>query len=374
LLYQPFAQWYGLEYSQISQWTNEKTPIWSYWTHWGLFLFVIISWMGWETRQWLAQTPVSALTKLKPYELLIEIGLAVFVGLLLALQFILNVPVAWFAFPIAVWALVLMLRPGLPDVKRLVLFMIGTGIVLTLVVEFVVLSGDIGRMNTVFKFYLQVWVLFAISAAASLGWILAEFDEWSKLGKSIFQIIGGLLLAGALLFTFTAIMDKIRDRIAPNIPFTFDTITFMQYSHYSDQADMDLSQDYRAIRWMQDNVKGSPVLVEANTVEYRWGTRFTIYTGLPGVVGWSWHQRQQRALFPGDWVTNRIQEVTDFYNTRDTSAARAFLAKYDVKYIIVGQLERSMYTTEGLAKFEGQNTMWSSVYSDANTVIYQVIP
>ncbi|HEY3309997.1 MAG TPA: DUF2298 domain-containing protein [Anaerolineales bacterium] len=375
LFYQPFAHWYGLAYTQVSRWTNEKTPIWSYWTHWGLFLFVIISWMLWETRQWLAETPISALAKLKPYELWLEIGAAVFVGLLLALQFILDVHVAWFAFPLAAWALVLIFRPGQPDVKRLVLFMIGTGSVLTLIVEFIVLSGDIGRMNTVFKFYLQVWVMFAISAAAGLGWILAEFDQWGRRGRLIFQVGGTLLLPGALLFTFTASMDKIRDRIAPDIPFTFDSMTYMQYSTYWDQVELDLSKDYRAIRWMQDNVKGSPVIVEANTPEYRWGTRYTIYTGLPGVVGWSWHQRQQRALFPGEWVSDRIQEIADFYSTRDSSAARAFLNKYSVKYIVVGELEKSLYNPEGLAKFEREDgKMWKAVYQDSGTSIYEVLP
>jgi YYY domain-containing protein len=376
LFYQPFAQWYGLAYTQVSQWTNEKTPIWSYWTHWGVFLFVIVSWMFWETRQWLAQTPLSALSRLKPYTFALELGAVVFAGLLLVLQFVLNVPVAWFAFPLAVWALILMLRPGQPDVKRLVLFMIGTGLVLTLIVEFIVLSGDIGRMNTVFKFYLQVWVLFAISAAAALGWILAEFSEWGPRGRLFFQIAGGLLLAGALFFTFTASMDKIRDRMAPDVPFTFDSMTYMQYSHYNDSdADMDLSQDYRAIRWMQANIKGSPVIVEGNTVEYHWGTRYTIYTGLPGVVGWSWHQRQQRALFPGEWVTSRIDEITNFYNTRDLVAAKDFLAKYNVKYIIVGQMERNMYNPDGVAKFEkGNGSLWKEVYREADTVIFEVAP
>ena len=126
---------------------------------------------------------------------------------------------------------------------------------------------------------------------------------------------------------------------------------------------------------MQDNVKGSPVIVEANTPEYRWGTRYTIYTGLPGVVGWSWHQRQQRALFPGDWVTARIQEVTDFYNTSDQQAAKDFLTKYSVKFIVVGQLEQTLYNKEGLAKFESANgRLWKAVYQDSGTVIYEVIP
>jgi uncharacterized membrane protein len=72
-------------------------------------------------------------------------------------------------------------------------------------------------------------------------------------------------------------------------------MTFMNYAQHHDVQMMDLSEDYRAIRWMQDNVQGSPVIVEANCTEYRWCTRFTIYTGLPGVVGWNWHP-QQRAF------------------------------------------------------------------------------
>jgi uncharacterized membrane protein len=151
-------------------------------------------------------------------------------------------------------------------------------------------------------------------------------------------------------------------------------MAFMKQAQYDDFAQrLDLSEDYRAIRWMQDNVQGSPVIVEANCVEYHWCTRFTIYTGLPGVVGWNWHQRQQRG-FMSTQVENRVAEVGDFYNAVDLEYAREFLEKYDVSYIIVGPLERAAYTPEGIAKFDqSEGVDWQEVYRDGSTAIYEVI-
>ena len=137
-----------------------------------------------------------------------------------------------------------------------------------------------------------------------------------------------LLIAGAALFTVSGVMGKVRDRWIIEAPRTLDSMTYMKYAHYDDFATrMDLSEDYRAIRWMQDHVQGSPVIVEANCPEYRWCTRFTIYTGLPGVVGWNWHQRQQRAMMP-NWVTDRVDAVNTFYTTTDIDYALNFLKTY----------------------------------------------
>jgi uncharacterized membrane protein len=66
-----------------------------------------------------------------------------------------------------------------------VLFFIGTGLLLTLMVETVVVSGDIGRMNTVFKFYLQSWTLFAVSSGAALGWLLNAMGKWPVQRRTI---------------------------------------------------------------------------------------------------------------------------------------------------------------------------------------------
>jgi len=167
---------------------------------------------------------------------------------------------------------------------------------------------------------------------------------------------------------------KMRDRWIIEAPHTLDSMTFMKYAQYDINGQrLVLNEDYRAIRWTQDNVQGSPVIVEANCVEYKWCTRFTIYTGLPGVVGWNWHQRQQRVYTTQ--VQERVDAIGNFYNAIDVESARTFLRTFDVKYIIVGQLERASYTPEGLAKFEQfDGTYWRSVYRDGETVIYEVIP
>jgi uncharacterized membrane protein len=124
---------------------------------------------------------------------------------------------------------------------------------------------------------------------------------------------------------------------------------------------------------MQQNVNGTPVIVEANVPEYRWGNRYTIYTGLPGVIGWSWHQRQQRAILPSNWVTDRIDKVQRFYQTTNIEEVKSFIEKYQIKYIILGQLEKIVYPGLGLDKFRTMDgVLWNSVFQLEDTTIYEV--
>ena len=373
-LYQPYRQAYSQGYSAVEAWTGPHTPMWSFLTHWGVFLFIITFWLAWETRQWLAYTPAASLHKLRPYQVLIEAAIAAFLVALLYLAYR-GVQIGWVALPLAAWAAVLMLRPGLADAKRFVLFLIGTALLIDIVVEIVVVRGDIGRMNTVFKFYLQGWTLLSVSAAAAFAWLLPEVRSWLPGWRSLYQAGAGALLAGAALFTVSAATDKISDRMAGGVPITLDSITYMQYAQYADyDVIMDLNEDYHAIRWMQDNVQGSPVIVEANCPEYQWCTRFTIYTGLPGVVGWNWHQRQQRTLTP-QLVEQRVSEIASFYGTSDAQEAADFLERYNVHYIVVGQMEQAAYPGEGLDKFAAYDgKLWETVYHEGDTTIYRVCP
>ena len=201
------------------------------------------------------------------------------------------------------------------------------------------------------------------------------------------------LVAGAALFILMGGMGKVEDRMAANAPHTLDSMTFMDYAtYYEHNTNLDLSVDYRAIRWMQDNVKGSPVIAETPGagIQYEWFNRFSIYTGLPDVVGWQWHEQQQRVLFSGT-VIARGAEEDNFYTTPDIQATLDFIHKYNVRYIIVGELEYAKYVTPGwstdaqgdptpgcpdcLQKFQQYDgKYWHAVYrdKDGKTVIYEV--
>ena len=374
LFYYPFNYWYGQGYTQVKLWEGDRTPLNSYFTHWGLFLFVIISWMAWETYHWMKTTPQSALKRLEPYKTWIITGF--FVSLIAMIVLLgSGVSVALVVVPLGVWTVLLMLRPERTDGMRFLLFLIGTALALTLVVELVYLLGDIGRMNTVFKFYLQSWILFALSAGVCFGWTVRSLRYWQPRLSFIWQLIMFGLVSSAFLFTTLGTTDKIRDRMSTDAPTGLDGMTFMASSTYYDMGvEMDLREDYDAILWMQENIEGSPVILEGQAYEYRWGNRFTIYTGLPGVVGWNWHQRQQRTILQNNAVQERVDAVNTFYTTDSLEFVVNFLDQFDVSYIVVGQLEQAFYPGDGLDKFDRyRGELWEEVYRSKLTVIYRVI-
>jgi len=374
LFYQPFAYWYGQGYTQIEVWEGSRTPLDSYFTHWGLFLFVIASWMSWETYHWMKTTPKSALAQLEPYKTWIY-GAMIFFFILLVILLVLGVTVALVAVPMGLWAVILMLRPNRSDGRRFLLFLIGTAVTLTLVVELIYLPGDIGRMNTVFKFYLQAWIMFGLAAGVCFGWLIKSMRYWNDRLSFLWQVGLFILVTSAALFTVMGTTDKIRDRMAPEAPTGLDGMAYMPYATYFDLGvEMQLNEDYNAIRWMQENVEGSPVILEGQAYEYRWGNRYTIYTGLPGVVGWNWHQRQQRAVLRNNIVQERVDAVNTFYNSEDQQYVVEFIDQYDVEYIVLGQLERIFYPGTGLEKFQRyEGLLWQEVYRYGNTIIYEVL-
>jgi uncharacterized membrane protein len=259
--------------------------------------------------------------------------------------------------------------------------LISAALGLTLLVEFVVLEGDIGRMNTVFKFYMQVWILLSIAGGVSAVWSWSVIRQRQSFRKA-WQAVLVVLFLIAALYPLLATQAKWNIRMSQDAPNTLDGMAFMPYVQYGDtdyegrSVTISLADDYEALRWMQRNIEGSPVVAEAHSSNpYRSiANRVSMYTGLPAIVGWDWHQRQQRAVVPGSLVTNRILDVNTLYNTPNIEQAQMILDKYDVSYIYVGELEHNYYWPEGIAKFQqmAASGALEIVYQDEAVTIYEV--
>src|SRR5690606_33612131 len=192
---------------------------------------------------------------------------------------------------------------------------------------------------------MQAWTLLALCASLAAAWCWQALPHWSPNWRGVWQGLATLLLACAALFLLLGVTAKIRDRMAEGSPYTLDGMAYMQNAvYYEADRVLMLSEDYAAIRWMQDHVSGSPVIMEGYVSEYRWGARYSIYTGLPAVLGWNHHQRQQREFVPGNDVWGRMGDVNLFYETTDLAQAEDLLAKYAVRYIVVGQMEQAVYS------------------------------
>ncbi|GHO91740.1 hypothetical protein KSF_017880 [Reticulibacter mediterranei] len=260
------------------------------------------------------------------------------------------------------------------------LLIMGVGIVLGMELVYVrdfLDGGDYARMNTVFKFSMQVWLCMAIGGA------LVVHRFWqvlSGLARSVWMAMLAMLLFGCSLFLPFGTEARIADHqlwiqgqppaVSANYVPTLDGFAFVRSWYPSDAA---------AIEWLNKHVSGSPVILEAILHDsYGWGNRVSVYTGLPDVTGWWDHEEEQRYIDP---VASRLADVATIYTTLDTTQALDLLHHYHVRYIYVGALERQTYTPQqwsssqlppNLDKFNHMAGL-RVVYQSGDVTIYEVV-
>ncbi len=396
LSFWPFHQYYETFNSGLdaSRW---RTPVDRFLGIHGLFLFIIVTYLIARTRRDLAVLARSVRPAfLFPTREGTERGLPpemrwlrLLLALFLAAGILLGILGYWTALlalallslaVVAGWRTLRTPEPSRPYEAVALAMVVMAGLVI-IGVDFVTVEGDIGRMNTLFKYYLEVWVFMAVAAAYML-WRLGSFRFSSaKYGNkrmgtgaaAVWLLVLALLVGGSLIYTALGTRDRLADRFN-DLPPTLDGTAYMAAAeHWELDERFPLVWDYHAIRWLQDNAEGSAVVLEAHMDQYRWGSRIAIYTGLPTVIGWPWHQIQQRFGYR-EQVGERARHVRLAYETADIATAVEVLRRYGVSYVVVGELERLNYPAEGLAKFEAmaESGTLRKVYQNEGTAIFQM--
>jgi YYY domain-containing protein len=390
ILYLPFSQWFKTAYNSIEIWDGARTPLKDYFIVFGMSIFIMFGFLLDEIKTDVLRI-IKSWKKLQLGQLMIPFVLILIsvAGSVALWKF--NFQVLAFGWPLIIgWIWIIFIKKRVGDFRKLIWILFAGGYLITFVVEVVVLKGDVGRNNMVFRMYNLAWFILGLAMSLGLIEIRKNLKNWPKTYEFSWLFIFVILLFLGLTYQITATDKKMNDRW-PNVvnpPKTLDGSLFMLGNHGSEgtnspaiykenEVDLDLGLDYEGITFMQDNIVGSPVIVEGHTSEYRWGGRYAIHTGLPSVIGWSWHTRQHNSLLDRAVVDRRIEQVNEFYNTTDLDIARKFLEKYRVQYIIVSGLERALYTSEGLEKFKkmvesGQLSILYGGFSSDTALIFGV--
>jgi len=209
-----------------------------------------------------------------------------------------------------------------------------TGIGLTLVPEFVYLRDQFGwRMNTIFKFYFQTWILWGMVAAFGSAILL---NELKKTWRWVHSIGLTVLILMALVYPLFGLLTKTND-FKPGV-WTLDGTAYMQ-AYNPDEMD--------AIRWLQQAPLG--VVAEAVGGSYSNFARISEISGQQAVLGWPGHESQWRG--GATEIGSRQQDIETLYKTTSWTEAEKIINQYNIRYIYVGGLERSAYRVSE-AKFQ----------------------
>lgn len=279
---------------------------------------------------------------------------------------------------LAAFGVALLLIARLRDEEWMNLWLITAGLLVAFGIQLVFVrdhlaGGEWERMNTVFKFGLQIWTLLALGAASALPLVLRLLRRAGEATLGIWIGVLLLLMFAATTYPAIAVPSRLAMRFEQHPGLTLDGLAYMQTARYEQEnKTIELRWDADAIRWLKDNLSGLPIVLQSEAEFYRhFGVRIAAATGFPTVVS-GLHEDEQR---PGDQVAARVNDVRTIYSTPDPEVALRLLEKYKVDYVYVGPAERAFYDAAGLAKWEKMiGTSIDRVFENPGVQIYRVRP
>lgn len=241
------------------------------------------------------------------------------------------------------------------------LLLILIGALLVLVPEFVFLRDLFGyRINTIFKFYFQVWLLWGIAAAYAVAHLWQDLKGITKLS---FRFFTTLILVLSLSYPLMGLWSK-TNGFQPLDGFTLDGTAYLQRANPDESA---------AMAWLQDSPLG--VVAEAVGGSYTQYARMAANSGQPSVLGWEFHEMQWRG--GTEEMGSRRVDIERLYCTNNWDEAQDILSRYEIRYVVFGVMEQSAYGRGSANCPGGMNQVKFSnrlplVFKQGDISIYQV--
>lgn len=229
------------------------------------------------------------------------------------------------------------------DIFILLLFSFGTFLII--IPEFFYIKDIYPahfRANTMFKLGYQAFIMMGIVSPYVL-FSTHSLSQWQKQAKFFLRslfIIVFFFISIYPIFSIPSYYGKL------NKPISLEGDRWLEAVY---------PEDKEIIDFLNRKIKGQPVIIEAQGDSYTDYERISAYTGFPTVAGWWVHEWLWRGS--PEVVGKRIPDITNIYQSEDISQTIELLKKYQVKLIIVSQMERKKYPKLNEDKFEQIGTL-----------------
>jgi len=208
------------------------------------------------------------------------------------------------------------------------------------------------RANTMFKLTYQSFVMFSLANAYIVVRILTSLKK--SLVKFLFVISYLLLVSFVFIYPYFATRSYYGLK---------NYLGIYGLNYLKDQY----PDDYQAILWLNKNVAGQPVIVEAVGESYTDFARVSANTGLPTILGWRVHEWLWRGSF--DQPGAKTEEVRKIYESEDLAETQELLNKYQVRYVFLGTMETRAYPQLNEEKF---TKLGKVIFRQGQSKIYQI--
>lgn len=213
---------------------------------------------------------------------------------------------------------------------------------------------DYFRTNTVFKFYYHAWIIWGIACSWFVYSLLTDIRRQYRKFAYGSVLVFLLLFVASFSYIFKAVYDFYPFAAAQNV--ALDGTVYLANTNPA---------DYGVISWLNENVEGQPVIMEAVGEAYTYFSRISAHTGLPTIMGWPTHEWQWRNQ--PDVAFKRADDVHAAYQATDANILRNTVNKYNVKFIIVSEKEREKYTSLNEQLIA---SIYKLVFSEKGAAIY----
>ncbi|MDF2484946.1 MAG: putative rane protein [Herbinix sp.] len=213
-------------------------------------------------------------------------------------------------------------------------------------------NGDYKRANTMFKLTYQAFILFGIC----FGYILLRLLSYGKTARQ-------KRLAGVGLVLFLLSLTYCQNAVNAWYGNIFDRSLYKGLDATAFMAKT-MPDDELAINWLNENVTGIPVVLEANGKGYTDYQRVSVISGLPTLLGWHDHEW----LWKGDTtlLDERAADIETIYTSTEEEVVNSLIEEYEISYIYVGKLEQEKFeaVNHELLKTLGKVVFMSPVAQD----------